>query len=71
MISEFFTLLGTTIENILNTMVGQLGLSVTIIIVACLLLKLFAIDYGFIKRFIGNSILRYSSSIWSKSNRRN
>lgn len=57
MVNDFIVLIKDFSSYIFNGLVGQLGLSLTIIILACLVLKLFSVEFGFIKRFIGNSIL--------------
>ena len=57
MVNEFIVLLKDFFTYIFNGLVGQLGLSLTLILLACLVLKLFSVEFGYIKRFIGNSIL--------------
>ena len=57
MANEFIVLIKDFCTYIFNGLVGQLGLSVAVILVACLFLKLFSVNFGYIKRFIGNSIL--------------
>lgn len=57
MANEFINLLIDFFTYIFNGLVGQIGLSATTILLACLVLKIFSVEIGFIKRFISNSIL--------------
>lgn len=49
-ITDFFT-------YIFNSLIGQFGVSFITIALLCIVLNLFAVERGFIKRLVGNSIL--------------